>query len=233
MRKRSSQDEAVETEEFVRLIMRLAVAVMKSDGSVVPKEIEALRHLDRLGLGRISDLVLEEMQRAAREPIDLAETCARIKATAPRGGEVILAALATIASSDQDVPVRELWSLRQIARHLALPEDIANDALDPALQLYRAQERLQSPRTEVASRHEPIFACEGASREQILAAYRAILERNDPITAFAIAPELGASAVRHLAVATMAFEAALAALDEDRSAPDLASHAASSGTAGS
>ena len=39
-----------------RLIARLAVAVMVADGRITPSEHEAVRRLDQLGLGPLSQL---------------------------------------------------------------------------------------------------------------------------------------------------------------------------------
>ena len=185
--------------EISRLIVRLAVAVMRSDGSIDVPELKALRHLDDLGLGRISPIALEEIERATREPIDRHAVCDRLKVLAPQAGPVILATLATIAASDRSVPNAELWELRHISRALGVPDDVADEAFSPALECVRGREpsRPIEPRREVR-------------REEIVAAYRRAIQRYNPEKVIHLGPEYAVLAVRRLARATEAFESAMA-----------------------
>ena len=127
--------------EISRLIVRLAVDVMMSDGAIDVPELAALEHLDELGLGQLSSLALEEIERTRHTPIDRVAVCNRLKTLAPHGGPVILAALGAIAASNRSVPTRELWELRHISRALCVPEDVANEAFAPALALAKAADR--------------------------------------------------------------------------------------------
>jgi hypothetical protein len=59
-----------------RLIAQLAVAVIAADGRIVADEVTALARPDNLGLGRLSELVEEEMRSAVQRPIDVRAACA-------------------------------------------------------------------------------------------------------------------------------------------------------------
>ena len=184
--------------ELSRLIVRLAVDVITSDGAIDAPELEALEHLDRLGLGRLSSLAREEIERGLHTPIDRHAVCDRLKALAPHGGPVILAALGAIAASNRAVPMRELWELRHISRALGVPDDVADEAFAPALELARAQAR------RVSSAPKP-----DSSRESLVAAYRRAIERYNPEKVIHLGPEYAVLAVRRLALATDAFESAM------------------------
>ena len=212
---------AMET-EFSRLIVRLAVFVMASDGSIDASELEALEHLDTLGLGRISHLALEEFERAAREPIDLHDVCDRLKAAAPHGGPLILSALGAIASSNRSVPTAELWALRHVSRALCIPDDVADEAFGPTLGLAKAEERASRQRES----RRGSDASEPGSREALVAAYRRAIERYNPEKVIHLGPEYAVLAVRRLARATEAFESAMADLRAgDRTAASKSSSA--------
>ena len=183
-----------------RLTARLAVAVMTGDGVVDVPELEALAHLDYLGFGRISNLVREEMQRALREPIDLEETCARFHAALPHSGPAVLAALAAISASNLAVPMKELWALRTISRLLAVPDDVADQAFSPALEIVEAAEhRARSSKVAPTTHRERL--------EQLVEAYRRVIERFDPEKVRVLGPEFVALAVRQLSRASAEFEA--------------------------
>ncbi len=193
--------------EFPRLIVRLAVALMTSDGSIDRPEIDSLRHLDELGLGEISPLVPEELERASHEPIDRHAVCDRLKAIAPHAGPAILSALGAIAVSNRSVPTPELWELRHISRALAVPDDVADQAFAPALALARGESRQPRP---TASRGD-------LSREAIVAGYRRAIERYNPEKFVHLGPEYAVLAIRRLAAATDAFETAMAEYHQNES----------------
>jgi uncharacterized tellurite resistance protein B-like protein len=120
------------SEDPRRLIVRLAVAVMAADGRIDPDELQAAERLDRLGLGLLSTLAREEIERAAREPIDLIATCAGLSSASPQAGSVILAALADIAGVDHLLKPGEIQVLSAIGRLLGLPESMVETILDAA-----------------------------------------------------------------------------------------------------
>jgi len=103
-----------------RLIARLAVAVMVSDGRITPSEVDALGRLDELGLGPLSDLAEEEIRGAVSRPIDLRATCDGLARATPQAAAVILSVLAEIAASDRAVSPAELATLRSVADLLGL-----------------------------------------------------------------------------------------------------------------
>jgi DnaJ-domain-containing protein 1 len=120
------------SEDFRRLITRLAVAVMAADGRITQSELDALSSLDRLGLGRLSSLAREEIERAVEIPIDVRETCTHLASLSPEAGTVILVALASIASSDRVMAPEEGAMLRTIARLLGLDPTVARQILASA-----------------------------------------------------------------------------------------------------
>jgi uncharacterized tellurite resistance protein B-like protein len=111
------------------MIVRLAVALMAADGRITQSELSTAEHLDRLGLGALSTLAKEEIDRAARQPIDLGDTCTGLAELSPEGGRIILSILAEIAAADGVVTSTEREMLREIAGLLTLPAGSADDAL--------------------------------------------------------------------------------------------------------
>ena len=104
-----------------RMIVRLAVAMMAADGRITPSELSTAEELDRLGLGPLSALAQEEIDRAVQQPIDLADTCRGLAKLSPEGGRIILSILADIAAADGAVTSREREMLSEIAGLLMLP----------------------------------------------------------------------------------------------------------------
>ena len=115
-----------------RLIVRLAVAVMAADGRIDPDELQAAERLDRLGLGPLSALAGEEIDRAAREPIDLRATCAGLSSGSPQAGAVILAALADIAGVDHVLKPGEVQVLAAVGSLLGLSESTVRAIIEEA-----------------------------------------------------------------------------------------------------
>jgi uncharacterized tellurite resistance protein B-like protein len=111
------------------MIVRLAVALMAADGRITQSELSTAEHLDRLGVGPLSTLAKEEIDRAARQPIDLGDTCTGLAELSPEGGRIILSILAEIAAADGVVISTEREMLREIAGLLTLPAGSADDAL--------------------------------------------------------------------------------------------------------
>ncbi len=231
------------SEDPRRLIVRLAVAVMAADGRINLEEMNAAERLDRLGLGPLSRLVDEEIERAVREPIDLGETCAGLSAASARAGAVILTALAEIATADRALTASEAQMLETIGRLLGLPPALASHVLSVAraacrqerpsedeeeLRVAGAREtaRRSLPETPglgasvtgvdavLARAHALLDVGPSATRAELNAAYRVLVERYDPAKVIELGPEFAALAVRKLAEITAAFEAVLASLEE-------------------
>ncbi len=232
------------SEDPRRLIVRLAVAVMAADGRIDPDEIQAAERLDRLGLGPLSKLAREEIERAAREPIDLAATCAGLSSASPQAGSVILAALADIAGIDHLLRPGEVRVLAAIGRLLGLPESIVESILDAAAAACEGEPAGAPPSRGEAEAPEPAGAGaprafvarpapappapggdalalaygrlgleSHATRGELEAAYRALIERYNPARVIDLGPEFAILAVRRLADATAAFETILASLE--------------------
>lgn len=111
------------------MIVRLAVAIMAADGRITPGELSAAEALDRLGLGPLSELAREEIDRSREQPIDLEDTCAGLTQLSPEGGRIVLSILAEIAAADGVVSPREREMLRQIASLMMLSPASADEAL--------------------------------------------------------------------------------------------------------
>lgn len=131
------------------MIVRLAVAMMAADGRITPNELSAVQQLDRLGLGPLSALAREEIERAVEQPIDLRDACAGLAQLSPQGGRIILSILAEIAAADGVVSSREREMLREIAALMVLPADAADEALaSHALGRLEASQPSEPPRRE-------------------------------------------------------------------------------------
>jgi DnaJ-domain-containing protein 1 len=217
------------------MIVRLAVAVMAADGRITPNELAAADQLDRIGLGPLAGLAREEIERAVAEPIDLAATCAALSEVSSEGGRIILAVLAGIATADRVVSPGEQQVIRQIAAHLGLPREAADEALALSAgatarppttgQPEAPDDESPPPRLDVESPAGPALSPAvsrsvanafallglrpGASGADVETAYRAAVERYDPKKVIDLGPEFAVLAVRKLAEATAAFEVAL------------------------
>jgi uncharacterized tellurite resistance protein B-like protein len=122
-----------------RLIARLAAAVMVADGRVTAAECDALERLDTLGLGPLSRLAGEEIERATHEPIDVPAACKGLaSAISPQAAAVILAALAEIAASDLSVSPAELNTINTVATLLGLTPPEAAQIVNAAMAAYGA-----------------------------------------------------------------------------------------------
>jgi uncharacterized tellurite resistance protein B-like protein len=129
-----------------RSIARLAVAILKADGTVTAAEIDSLRRLDELGGGSLSDLAREELAlggEARAQEIDLARTCEPLLGVSTPGAAMLLEALAEIAASDRRVTSPTLAAIDEIARRLFVPPEVAAHVLDPLRAL--ASERGPAP----------------------------------------------------------------------------------------
>jgi DnaJ-domain-containing protein 1 len=111
------------------MLVRLAVAMMAADGRITSGELSAAGALDGLGLGPLSALMGEEIERAVKQPIDLDDTCAHLARLSPEAGLVVLSILAEIAAADGVVSAPERDTLRAVATRMKLPPGSADEAL--------------------------------------------------------------------------------------------------------
>src|SRR6185369_3565774 len=81
-------------------IARLVAAMMVADRRLSTDEIDEAARLDHIGLGPLSPLVQEELQRAMRMPIEVGDACAALSGSGPALIGTVLSALAGVAASD-------------------------------------------------------------------------------------------------------------------------------------
>jgi len=219
-----------------RLIVRLAVAVMTADGRITPSERDALSRFDDIGLGRLSDLVDEEVQRAAHEPIDLVATCEPLIDASPEVATIITSVLCDIAASDRAVTASEVTTLSAVATLLGLSEAEIERLLRTAMSAYdatlvREPEPLLTPAPPATSAEpKPSVAprdpgleqalrtlglTAGADARSLAAAYLDLVARYNPAKVAELGAEFAALAVKKLGMFTDAFEYARDALDRD------------------
>lgn len=103
-----------------QLIARVAVAMMAADGRIEACELDALQRLDALGLGPLSCLALDEIDRATYAPIDLDATCDALAVVGPDAAAFLVSALAGVAVSDRRLSAREGEVFNAVAAHLGL-----------------------------------------------------------------------------------------------------------------
>jgi DnaJ-domain-containing protein 1 len=207
-----------------QLIAQLAAAVITADERVTTAEIDALRHLDDLGLGRLSPLTEAAMERAVHQPIDVASAAQALRALGGGAAPIILAALADIAAADRILSPAEMDMLSLVASSLGLSDGEAEHVLTSVL---GAQNRPSEP--AAAHPPPPMLAVPGddrlaharrvldaepaATRAEIEASYRRLIERYNPAKVIDLGPDFAALAVRKLAQATEAYQAAIDALE--------------------
>jgi uncharacterized tellurite resistance protein B-like protein len=196
-----------------RFIARLAAAVVAADHRITSPELE---HLDRIGLGPLGGLVREEIERAAREPVDVAATCAALPPLGEDAATLVLTALAELVTSDRVVALRERDVFRTIAGHLGVRPAAAARILEAAISPNGAREVVPASGKRPALR---ILGLEpGANRSRIETTYLQLIQRYDPLRmAEELGPDLAALAVRRLATITDAYETALATLEDTAS----------------
>jgi DnaJ-domain-containing protein 1 len=217
-----------------RLIARLGVAIMSADGRIAPSELDALERLDELGLGPLSGLAREEIERAMGEPIDLRATCAGLAGIPPEATALVLAALAEIAASDRALSPREAEVFASVARGLGLNAAEASYALNTAFDVrggVKPPEAGAAPAPggagelpprgvktspaidpRIASAERVLGVVPGASRDELEAAYLARVQRYNPGRMAELGPEFAALAVHRLADITAAYETAVGAV---------------------
>ncbi|MFN8545834.1 MAG: TerB family tellurite resistance protein [Candidatus Binatia bacterium] len=227
------------TDSAQRLIARLAVAMMAADGRVTPVEVEALGRLEAVGVGPIARLAAEELERAAREPIDLRATVEGLGRVGADAAAVLLGAIAEIAAADRIVAPRELEVFDAIAACLGIASGDAREILAAASAAHSgtAGDRTAAPfRSPVGA--EPPPAAEPApaapappgpdealvralrrlgldhppTRATLDESYLHLVKRFDPARMIELGPEFVTLAVRRLATITRAYETVLHAI---------------------
>jgi DnaJ-domain-containing protein 1 len=207
-----------------RLVAQLAVAVTVADGRVTAGEMEELRLLDCLGLGRLSGLVEEEMRSAVHRPIDVRAACGLLREQLPDAAPTILGTLAAIAASDQDVSEPELKLLAEVASELGLAPAEAERILGAVFRSAppeTAREPAALPPQPAA--HVPVDPGLGRAllvlgldtltgRADLDVSYRRLIERYDPAKVIELGPDFAALAVRKLAEVTDAYQIVVDAL---------------------
>jgi hypothetical protein len=193
-----------------RLIARLAAAVITADHRIASPELE---RLDRIGLG---PLVRAEIERAGRDHVDVATTCAALPPLGEDAATLVLTALADLVTSDRVVALRERDVFRTIAGHLGIRPAGATRILEAAISPNGGREFVPPPARFGGHPAFRLLGLEpGASRSRIETTYLELVQRYDPLRmAEELGPDLVALAVRRLAVITDAYETALVTLED-------------------
>jgi uncharacterized tellurite resistance protein B-like protein len=223
--------------QMSRSIARLAVAVMAADGRITASELDALSNLDDLGLGRLSGLAREEIERAVGRPIDVEATCDALGDLDPDATALVLAALAEMAASDRVLSPLEIDVFTAVASRLGLSGDEAASILEAAVsppatgaptwqtipvgtaepeasRVAREARPAETvpPDPQLERAHRILGVEPGAERVRLEAAYLALVQRYNPARMAELGVEFAVLAVRRLASVTAAFETALGAL---------------------
>jgi hypothetical protein len=197
-------------------ISRLVAAMMVADRRLTMEEIDAGNRLDRIGLGPLSPLVHEELQRATRMPIDLDEPCAALRGAGSAVIGTVLAALAGVAISDGTIDDDESRVFGAIAARLGagtrgiadhVGDDVRGDGVAPA------PPAGPGVRTSVASddRAKALGALglgAAANPAEVDAAYLRLVAHYDPARVVALGADFVVLAVRKLAALTELYEVA-------------------------
>ena len=219
----------VSEKDIRRLIARLAVAVMAADKRITTPEIGALGRLDDLGLGPLGDVMREEIERAAHEPIDVAATCISLPTLTDEAVDLLLGALAELAACDRLLAPREREVFHLVAGHLGLDAAAAARMLEDARSAAYMLEDALSDRATGAPKAAPspspdddegaaaplrralgVLGLEAsAGRSRIDAAFLDRVQRYNPAKVGELGPEFAALAVRRLAAITDAYEIAV------------------------
>jgi uncharacterized tellurite resistance protein B-like protein len=199
-------------------IARLLAAMMVADRRVSTQEIDAAARLDYLGLGPLSPLVRNELERATRMPIDIGDACAALSGTGPALVGTVLAALAGVAASDGSLDDRERGVFGAIATRLgARMVDVQDYLEEPQARSDDATPAGQpavARRAGAADRANALQALglgAAANPAEVDAAYLRFVEQYDPMRVAPLGADFVALAVRKLAALTELYTTARAA----------------------
>ena len=207
--------------DLPRLVAQLAAAVILADGRVTADEMDELGLLDELGLGTLSGLAEEEMRSALQRPIDVRAACRLLREQLPDAAPTILAALASIAASDEDLSEAELEVLAEVASDLGLASVETERILDAVFRLAEPATAAPVPPQPAAhpsldpqlDRALLVLGLDTLARRADLdQSYRRLIERYDPAKVIDLGPDFAAVAVRKLAEVTDAYRLAVEAL---------------------
>ena len=197
-------------------IARLVAAMMAADRRLSVAEIDEAARLDRIGLGPLSPLVQEELQRATRMPIDVDGACTALCGTGPALIGTVLSVLAGVAMSDGAIDEDETRVFAAIASRLGTTMRDIHDYVgsdEPTEDVEPTVSRL--PRTpNVAGGGEGAKALQAlglgasATRADIDAAYLGLVERYDPAKVAPLGAEFVVLAVQKLAALSDLYEVA-------------------------
>ena len=191
-------------------IARLLAAMMVADRRLTTAEIDAARRLDYIGLGPLSPLVDEELQRATRMPIDIGDACAALSGTGPALIGTVLAALARVAASDGSVDDLERGTFGAIATRLGARMVDIRDYLEEheprsgtgTIAAAPAVARRAAVPDDAANALRALGLGATANSAEVDAAYLRRVEQYDPMKVAPLGPDFVALAVRKLAALT-------------------------------
>ena len=188
-------------------IARLVAAMMVADRRLAMAEIDAADRLDRFGLGPLSGLVREEIERAMRMPIELEQPCALVRSSGPALVGTVLSILADVAASDGGIDEDERRVFGAIAGRLgAGTTEIADHLAGETRGAGAPRPAPALDGTSGALRALDLGAA--ANRAEIDAAYLRLVERYDPAKVAPLGADFAALAVRKLAALTELYEVA-------------------------
>lgn len=197
-------------------IARLVTAMMIADRRLSTNELDEATRLDGIGLGPLSPLVRDELQRATRMPIEIDEACASLSGTGPALIGTVLSVLAGVAASDGTIDADEVRLFAAIASRLGagmrdihdyLPSDDAPREVESTTSAMPDVSRA-APDDEGTKALHALGLGETATRAQIDAAYLGAVERYDPAKVVPLGPEFVLLAVQKLAALSELYEIA-------------------------
>jgi len=189
---------------------RLVAAMMVANRRIAAGEIDHVARLDHVGLGTLGPLVLDELERAKRMPIDVERTCEVLSGTDPALIRRVLSALAEVAASDGSIDDDERRVFTAIATALGTRVLGVEDHLEGALPSFRSA---AAPRRAVSDDgHADVLGALGlrapAMRAEIDAAYLRLVDQYDPVRVAPLGADFVVLVIRKLGAVTDAYEAA-------------------------
>ena len=196
-------------------ISRLVAAMMVADRRLAMEEIDAGNRLDRIGLGPLSPLVREELQRATRMPIDLDEACGALRGAGPALIGTVLAALAGVAASDGTIDDDERRVFGAIASRLGAETsriadhvgDARGDGIAPAPPAGPGA-RVAAAADDGATALRALGLGAAANPAEVDAAYLRLVAQYDPAKVAPLGADFVVLAVRKLAALTELYQVA-------------------------
>jgi DnaJ-domain-containing protein 1 len=197
-------------------IARLVAAMMVADRRLATAEIDEASRLDHIGLGPLSPIVRDELQRATRMPIDVGDACTALAGTGPALIGTVLSVLADLAASDGAVDDDERRMFATIANRLGARRAEIEDYLEsdepsgdvettapggaPLRSAVRGDDRADTLRA--------LGLGSTASPAEVDAAYLRLVEQYDPAKVAPLGADFVVLAVRKLAALSDLYEVA-------------------------